>query len=102
MARRATGKPGWDRSRFAGQTEEGINQSISQAQRQLLRQFLGRGPRGAHERQHDFAVPDGLTRDTLEKYGELAVRAIETGRDPQGVQAVRLDLIQQALSIQHS
>jgi RHS repeat-associated protein len=90
--------PGWDRGRFAGQTHGEIGRSIDKAQTALLKVFFGNALPGALNRLKDFVIPQGLTRDTLEKYGEVALRTIERGKDTEGVQAVRLELVKRALA----
>jgi hypothetical protein len=89
--------PGWDRRQFDGQTEGEINRSINPVQRRSLREFFGQGIHGALDRQQHFKLPTDLTRDVLVKYGEIALRVIESGRDLHGVQTLRLELIRQAL-----
>ena len=53
---------------------------------QLLREFFKTGK-----------LPEGLTRQHLEAYREIAKRTIEQGRDTIGQQAVRLKQIEKAL-----
>ncbi|MGH9844304.1 MAG: hypothetical protein ACREEM_36740 [Blastocatellia bacterium] len=45
----------------------------------------------------DFRVPDGLSRETLERYLEIACRTIEEGLDAAGVQRRRIELVEKAL-----
>jgi RHS repeat-associated protein len=74
-------------------------EALSLGERTLLRDFFGQGIKGARARAADFQVPEGLTRETLSKYAEIAERQIARGLDKTGVQAERLKLIQRALDL---
>jgi RHS repeat-associated protein len=65
-----------------------LNRLIGPFQRQLLRQFFQ--SRGA-------SLPEGLSRESLKLYAEIAKRAIAEGKDVLGVQAERLKWITEAL-----
>lgn len=71
--------------------------TLSNGERALLREFFGQGINGAQERAADFKLPDGLTREALDKYARVAQRAIARGADKTGVQAERLKLIERAV-----
>jgi hypothetical protein len=71
---------------------------ISRAQKELLEEFFGQGVEGAQARIKDFRLPNGLTRETLEAYQEIAERVIAEGIDTIGVQALRLELTKKALA----
>ena len=83
---------------FAKMTNAELGKSIPQSQKVLLRQWFGNNLSKAEEAETHFNPPQGLTQDTLEKYEEIAKRAIAAGNDTQGVQAVRLRLVERALS----
>jgi len=70
---------------------------INASERALLRDFFGQGMRGARARADDFRIPDGLGRETLQKYRRVAEDAIRQGIDKSGVQAERIKLIDRAL-----
>ena len=80
------GRPGGEEGlgMFGRQT---LNHMIGDTQRELLKDLFTSGK-----------APQGLSRQTLKIYKELAVRAIESGADKLGVQAQRLELINKALS----
>jgi len=84
-------------NRFRGQTNGAIANGINPHQKKLLRKFFGKGLKEALESEKNFRVPEGLSRDTLERYREIARRVIEKGKDPSGVQRVRLRLVKRAL-----
>jgi hypothetical protein len=44
-------------------------------------------------------LPEALSRETLEIYGEIARRLIEENNDPSGVQAIRFRLVLKALKL---
>jgi uncharacterized protein RhaS with RHS repeats len=71
--------------------------TLNYAERGLLREFFGQGLKGAEQRAADFSLPQGLTGETLQKYAQVAQRAIARGLDKTGVQAERLKLIERAL-----
>lgn len=80
-------------------TERGqIAKLITKEDTKLLGQFFGQGKRGALKELKEFYIPAGLTRETLERYAEIARRAINAGQDKSGVQADRLALIERALN----
>ena len=64
----------------------------------MLQDFFGQAKSGADARAANFQVPSGLSQQTLQAYQELAERALAAGNDSTGVQAARLDLVQQALN----
>jgi hypothetical protein len=70
---------------------------IEPRQTKLLSEFFGNGPQGARNRMNDFYIPQGLTRETLQKYAEIAKRAINAGKDTRGTLAERLKLVERAL-----
>jgi hypothetical protein len=74
-----------------------LNQLMGNTQREILKQFLGKGVEGAKARLADFKIPAGLTKETLEIYREIALRVLRAGKNTTGSQAVRLKLIEKAL-----
>ena len=86
-------------SPYVGKGAAEINKIIGSSQRELLREFFGTGVEGAAQRAANFKVPQGLTRQTLEAYEELARRAINAGADKAGTQAARLRLLGQAYGV---
>ena len=84
--------------RFAGRSRSQIAHAIGPQQTELLRQFFGKGVRGAQAAEQTFSIPHGLTRATLEAYHEIARRTIEEGQDRLGVQRLRLRLVERALT----
>jgi hypothetical protein len=70
---------------------------ISPQQTRLLSKLFGNGPEGARARLKNFEIPKGLTRETLEKYAEIARRTINAGKDNRGTQAERLKVVEKAL-----
>ncbi len=70
---------------------------ISREQKNLLEEFFGAGRQGAEHRLANFFVPAGLKIESLEAYREIAKRTIEERLDKQGVQALRLQLVEMAL-----
>jgi hypothetical protein len=85
------------RLRFRGLTHGEIARGIGTEQVGFLRHFFGVGVAGAQARFHNFLIPEGLTRATLERYMEVARRAIAERRDPFGVQRLRRQLCERAL-----
>ena len=85
------------RYRYRSLTRQGIAQGIGPHQTQLLRDFFGQGVEGAEARMRDFRIPEGLSRETLERYLEIARRTIEEGLDTSGVQQRRNELVERAL-----
>lgn len=71
---------------------------ISHQQKVLLEEFFGTGLKGAEFRLANFIVPDAIEIESLEAYGEIARRTIEEKLDKQGVQALRLHLVEMALT----
>ena len=83
---------------FEGLTRGEIARKFIDArQNKLLNEFFGAGANGAKQRLTDFVVPNGLTPIALEAYGEIARRTIAENLDTQGVQVLRLQLIERAL-----
>ncbi len=70
---------------------------ISREQRDLLEEFFGTGLQGAKNRLSNFVVPINLETETLEAYAEIVCRIIEEKLDKNGVQALRLHLVELAL-----
>ena len=66
-------------------------------ERDKLVEFFGQSTKGAEDRAKNLKIPEGLTRDAIERYAELAREVIATGRDVLGVQKLRLDLCLRAL-----
>ena len=66
-------------------------------QQKLLGQLFGDGVQGARLALSSGRMPAGLTREAMMAYAEIARRYIEAGRDTTGVQALRLQIIKQAL-----
>lgn len=85
------------RYRYRALTRGGIARGIGPHQTQLLRDFFGSGVEGAEAKMRDFRVPDGLSRETLERYLGIARRTIEEGLDTAGVQRRRSELVERAL-----
>ena len=83
--------------RFAGQTAGQLSRQISRQQTQLLRNFFGSGLRGARAQGRNFKIPEGLSRGTLERYHELARRAIADPRKNNAVQRLRIRMVERAL-----
>ena len=67
-------------------SSQALNQLISAAERQLLRDFF-----------KTKVLPKALSPRALRIYAEIAKRAIAAGKDGLGVQAARLALIEEAL-----
>jgi hypothetical protein len=67
----------------------------------LLRAWFGESTRGieAALRKTPLEIPEGLTRELLEKYRAVAQSVVADGKDTLGVQAKRLSLIARALPI---
>jgi RHS repeat-associated protein len=84
--------------RYKNLSNEELNELIGDQQRQLLREFFGKSVKGARGRMENFHVPEGLARQTLEIYREVANRAIAQGIDGLGVQRLRLQLIERAIN----
>ena len=85
--------------KFAGLTRGEIARKfISRRQKILLEEFFGTGLKGAEIRLANFIVPDGIEIDSLEAYREIARRTIGEKLDKQGVQALRLHLVEMALT----
>jgi hypothetical protein len=70
---------------------------IRGTQKELLGKLFGQGVQGAQRALASGELPAGLTREALMVYAEVARRYIEQGRDASGVQALRLEIIKQAL-----
>ena len=71
---------------------------ISRRQKVLLEEFFGTGLKGAEFRLTNFIVPNGMEIQSLEAYWEIARRTIGEKLDKQGVQALRLHLVEMALT----
>jgi RHS repeat-associated protein len=77
--------------------------ALSSAENAGLRALFGRGPQGAQAvlqqlaEGETFALPEGVSRATLETYQQIAQSAIDRGIDTQGTQALRLQIIEQLL-----
>src|SRR5262249_52858880 len=69
-----------------GMSKNAINKAIGDTQRELLKEFFKTGK-----------APEGLTQRSLQLYKELAQRAIAASRDQLGVQAERLQMINNIL-----
>ena len=82
---------------YAGGLPGDLNRDIGDAQRGLLRDFFGSGVDDALAANHSFRIPDGLTRETVERYHEIARYQILRGADQGCVQHVRLCLMERAL-----
>ncbi len=67
-------------------TNQAINRMIGASQRELLKDFFMSGK-----------LPEGLSKRTLQLYKEVAQRAIAAGKDQLGVQAQRLQMINNAI-----
>ncbi|MGI8884593.1 MAG: hypothetical protein ACR2IA_10165 [Pyrinomonadaceae bacterium] len=84
--------------RFANLTRGEIARKfISRRQKERLEEFFGRGVAGANNRLAKFYVPNDLTQTALEAYREIARRTITEKLDKNGVQALRLQLVEKAL-----
>ncbi len=75
---------------------DAARRALSNADRAGLREFFGKGLRGAQERAANFRVPEGLTPDALQNYATIARDAIARGADRAGTQAARLQLVERA------
>jgi RHS repeat-associated protein len=95
-ARAAAAREGALRGMLQGMTNNEIVNILTQQQKLLLRQWMGRAAQGARNAMGQ-ALPRGLNRDTLIAYREIALRMIARGLDTVGTQAARLALIDQAL-----
>jgi RHS repeat-associated protein len=74
-----------------------LNGIIRGTQKQLLNKLFGQGMKGAEEALKSGEVPKGLTKQTLMVAKEIAKRQIARGLDSNGVQAVRLKIVEEAL-----
>lgn len=74
-----------------------IARQLTKEDNRVLREFFGQGTRGKLKDLKDFKIPPGLTKQALERYAEIARRAVESGNDKSGVQRDRLELIERAL-----
>ena len=65
-----------------------------------LTELFGVGLKDAEDRLEDdpIVMPDGVTKDALERYREIAEDAIQKGKDKTGVQKKRLEIIDKLLS----
>ncbi len=82
---------------LAGRSIQGLNSLIRGTQKELLSKLFGNGVQGARQALASGQLPAGLTREALLVYAEVAKRYIDQGRDATGVQALRLEIITQAL-----
>lgn len=71
---------------------------ISREQRDLPEEFFGTGIQGAKNRLENFVVPKNLKAESLEVYAEIARRTIAEKLDKRGVQVLRLQLVEKALT----
>ena len=64
-----------------------------------LRELFGKGLEGAKDtlKRGRIEISQGVTRDTLERYREVAQDAIDKGRDTTGVQKKRIAIIDRLL-----
>lgn len=86
-------------NKFEGLTRGEVARNfITPEQRNLLEIFFGKGVEGASERFVIFFVPNGLAKETLEAYQEIARRVVAEKLDKSGVQALRLQLVEKALA----
>ena len=89
---------GWRiRFRFGGVSTRDLARGMGPHQTELLRRFFGSRLAGARERRANFRIPDGLNKEALERYLELARRQVARGRN--GVQRLRLRLVERALDL---
>ena len=85
---------------LTGLSIQQLDAMIHGTQQKLLAQlFKGQTTvvEGARQALANLKIPPGLTRQALLVYQEIARRYIEAGRDATGVQAVRLEIIKEAL-----
>jgi hypothetical protein len=86
---------------FTKLTSREINEKYLKGEQiELIREFFGTGLRGIAARKANFAIPPGLTRQSLEAYAEIARRAIANAKGNElllEVQGERLELIRRAL-----
>ena len=59
--------------------------------------FFGKGHEGLDALEKNFKIPNGLTKDALLKYEQVAENQIKLGKDKNGVQRRRLEFINKAL-----
>jgi hypothetical protein len=79
---------------------------MEEAQRRLLRTWLGQGLLGALQQSGNFVLPAELHPDTLQRYHEIARQVVEEGYHPGVphipirvcVQVARLTLVERALA----
>jgi hypothetical protein len=66
----------------------------------LLKEFLGNNKAGALSRASDFKLPQGIAKETLEIYKEVATRVVQRGPGAPGfeLQQLRLQLVEKALA----
>jgi RHS repeat-associated protein len=88
-------------SSLSGLTIAELNNLLKGAPRDALGKLFGNGRQGALDALESLKaggqLPAGITRETLETYQEIAVRQIARGADVNGAQAVRLEVINEAL-----
>jgi len=71
-----------------------LSKNISDSQRKLIRGWFTQKPNPGDP---DPEKPEGVTKETLETYKQIAQKAIKEGIDKSGEQARRLRLIENAL-----
>jgi RHS repeat-associated protein len=76
---------------------DGLKAVYQGTQQKLLGELWGSGIQGAPAALASGRIPAGLTREAVLAYAELARRHVEAGRDATGIQALRLELLQQVL-----
>ena len=75
-----------------------LAKTITRDQRDLLQKLFGTGPQGARDALAQGAkIPEGLARETLETYRQIAQKSINEGIDKIGTQAERLKLLDELL-----
>ena len=90
-------------ARVAAQLAErgAISRTIPAAQRKLLHDLFGTGPKGAREALARLnaggKIPAGLKKESIEAYKKLAQKTIEHGQDKIGTQAERIKALDEAL-----
>jgi len=70
---------------------------LSRLNPKALRELFGQGRKGAEAALNNLPHVEGITKDVLEAYKEIAYRQIEKGFDSSGVHAARIRIIEQML-----